>query len=399
VETEPFAGQYHSPVTGQLWRERLVAKQHLATNREDATASVVRTPSDTRTQLRYCFSTDSKLRDAYRNPWGFVRHGMLLEDLDALAGNIAFKHCNHPARPLPMLVTASVDSIRMLQRVRLHHDITLSGEVEWVGRSSMLIRMKVTDNTTDSQVISAGFSFVARDPTTKKAFEIIPLQPQTDEETHAFKEAEEANAIRKVARAEAQKAASMGMSTDLERARDKEIDDLLAKSRIAIDMPALVTENLVFMSQTKLENSFICQPQNRNLNNRIFGGFLMRRAFEIGFSTAYLFAGTRPHFIELDKVLFQRPVDIGDLVRLQAQVTYATVEPTPLVHVEVTAVIVRPEKREAVVSNVFNFTYGVNLHLEEHNRTIKSIVAATREEALKHLEGRDFVANNADTLG
>jgi acyl-coenzyme A thioesterase 9 len=28
----------------------------------------------------------------YRNPWGFLRMGRLLEDLDSLAGSIAFSH-------------------------------------------------------------------------------------------------------------------------------------------------------------------------------------------------------------------------------------------------------------------------------------------------------------------
>jgi hypothetical protein len=28
----------------------------------------------------------------YRNPWGFLRMGRLLEDLDSLAGSIAFAH-------------------------------------------------------------------------------------------------------------------------------------------------------------------------------------------------------------------------------------------------------------------------------------------------------------------
>eukprot|EP00959_Pyramimonas_sp_CCMP1952_P452068 9464935-Pyramimonas_sp.AAC.1 len=132
VDSETFAGQYHSPVTEQLWRERVAAA---SAQRNNAVTSsdkgVTRKPSETRTQLKYQFSSDSKLRDAYRNPWGYIRHGMLLEDLDALAGNIAFKHCNHPSHPSPMLVTASVDSIKMLQRLRLDHDVTLSGEVEW----------------------------------------------------------------------------------------------------------------------------------------------------------------------------------------------------------------------------------------------------------------------------
>lgn len=44
-----------------------------------------------------------------------------------------------------------------------------------------------------------------------------------------------------------------------------------------------------------LENTFTCQPEQRNLHGRIFGGFLMSRAFELAHSTAYLFAGRRPH--------------------------------------------------------------------------------------------------------
>ena len=55
-------------------------------------------------------------------------------------------------------------------------------------------------------------------------------------------------------------------------------------------------------------NSFICQPQQRNIHGRIFGGFLMRRAFELAFSTAYAFAGAAPHFLEVDHVDFFKPV-------------------------------------------------------------------------------------------
>lgn len=49
------------------------------------------------------------------------------------------------------------------------------------------------------------------------------------------------------------------------------------------------------MDDTSLENTFTCQPQQRNVHGRVFGGFLMRRAFELAHSTAYLFAGSRPY--------------------------------------------------------------------------------------------------------
>jgi hypothetical protein len=36
--------------------------------------------------------------------------------------------------------------------------------------------------------------------------------------------------------------------------------------------------NLLLMDDTSLENTFTCQPQQRNMHGRIFGGFLMRCA-------------------------------------------------------------------------------------------------------------------------
>ncbi len=54
--------------------------------------------------------------------------------------------------------------------------------------------------------------------------------------------------------------------------------------------------------QTSLQNTFTCQPQQRNPHGRVFGGFLLRRAFELAFATCYLFAGTRPVFDCVDDV-------------------------------------------------------------------------------------------------
>ena len=73
-------------------------------------------------------------------------------------------------------------------------------------------------------------------------------------------------------------------------------------------MPALADPDVVLIRHTKLENAIICQPQQRNMHGRIFGGFLMRRAFELAFSTCYVFGGGRPLFLEVDHVDFRKPV-------------------------------------------------------------------------------------------
>lgn len=86
---------YHSPVTNALWEARSHIFEKLGdTVGEDTTSQTgldLKTPSQSRTSILYSFSSDFKLREQYRNPWNAIRTGKLLEDLDALAGTIAFK--------------------------------------------------------------------------------------------------------------------------------------------------------------------------------------------------------------------------------------------------------------------------------------------------------------------
>lgn len=64
----------------------------------------------------------------------------------------------------------------------------------------------------------------------------------------------------------------------------------------------LAARDAVLMDSTRLSNTFTCQPQQRNMHGRIFGGFLMRRAYELAFATVHLFAGQRPRFVAVDRV-------------------------------------------------------------------------------------------------
>ncbi len=50
----------------------------------------------------------------------------------------------------------------------------------------------------------------------------------------------------------------------------------LAEARAMMDLPALAHGDAVLMQHTKLQNTFTCQPQQRNMHGRVFGGFLMR---------------------------------------------------------------------------------------------------------------------------
>lgn len=169
-----WPGMYHSPVTNALWEARSSIFERLSSAPVDLsppTDLIAKTPSKSRTSVLYKFSSDYVLREQYRNPWNEIRMGKLLEDLDALAGTISFKHCSSndgTTRPL-ILVTASVDKMLLKKPIRIDTDLTIEGAVTWVGRSSMEIQLEVmqsspeASSTSQALALTANFTFVARD--------------------------------------------------------------------------------------------------------------------------------------------------------------------------------------------------------------------------------------------
>nr|XP_043634717.1 acyl-coenzyme A thioesterase 2, chloroplastic-like [Erigeron canadensis] len=384
-----WPGMYHSPVTNALWQ----ARSFIFDNPLSATTAddVSKTPTHSRTTILYPFSTDYILREQYRNPWNGIRVGKLLEDLDALAGTISFKHCfNHAGMADSLLlVTASVDKMVIKKPILVDSDLKIVGAVTWVGRSSMEIQLEVLQSTKetsdplDSQAIIANFTFVARDSKTGKSAVINKITPETEQEKLLWREAEERNKARKNKRLQQKKE----IDNDQESER---LNALLAEGRVFSDMPALADRDSILIKDTCLQNSLVCQPQQRNTHGRIFGGFLMRRAFELGFATAYAFAGSAPLFLEVDHVDFLKPVDVGNFLRFKSCVLYTELEnpEQPLINVEVVAHVTRPELRSAEVSNKFYFTFSTSSD-DITSGKIRSVVPATEEEARRVIERMD----------
>ncbi|EFN56025.1 hypothetical protein CHLNCDRAFT_145453 [Chlorella variabilis] len=345
-------------------------------------------------QVTYPFSSDDLLREHYRSPWGEVRIGKILEDLDSLSALIAFEHCNVAdlaSRP-PLLVTAGVEAIELRSsRLELREDMKMSGRVVWAGSSSVDIGMELEQ--AGQLQLTALFTFVARDMLTNRPHPISPLHPKTRQEREQFCEREVINQRRKEARAAAKGSTSLQQAASLEEARWAE--QLLAVAKTKMDLPALADSNLLLMDDTSLENTFTCQPQMRNVHGRVFGGFLMRRAFELAHSTTYLFAGCRPRAVEVEQVTFRRPVNIGDLMRLKSWVTHTWVSPhnpeqvlvvlDGMAQLQVEASVTQPERRSSVVTNTFHCVFSFELQRDEEGAPVppKRVLPSTEQQALK----------------
>ena len=121
-----------SPIVNRLWLTRYLDKS----NPHQSSSSISYIPIEKHMKGSFVeeilpFRTNPEFREEYINVYGTIRIGKVLEDLDALAGSIAYKHCDDDrSDTIPLIiVTASVDRIDMINRIPIDEDISLSGFV------------------------------------------------------------------------------------------------------------------------------------------------------------------------------------------------------------------------------------------------------------------------------
>lgn len=98
---------------------------------------VKKTMSDSYVEEYLPFKSSPTLLDEYITTGGKIRMSKILEDLDALAGSISYKHMDTFVDSPPLtVVTASLDRMEVLMPNTIE-DLKLSGHVAHVGKSSM----------------------------------------------------------------------------------------------------------------------------------------------------------------------------------------------------------------------------------------------------------------------
>jgi acyl-CoA hydrolase len=122
------------------------------------------------------------------NLLGTVHGGVIMTLVDSVAGVVAARHSGGAA------VTASMDEMVFLVPVRVGDVIHLSGQVNWTGRSSMEVGVRITADRWDAvgpevHVASAYLVFVAIGPDGEPR-EVPPLAPETPDEVRRAREAE-----------------------------------------------------------------------------------------------------------------------------------------------------------------------------------------------------------------
>jgi len=141
-----------------------------------------RTPSYSRIELA---SVSSR---AQANLLGNIHGGEVVKLADSAAGIVAQRHSDGPA------VTAALDEMAFLEPVRVGDIIRTYAQINWAGRSSMEIGVRIETQPWDSatelrHVGSAYFVFVAIDAA-GRARPVPRLEAETDDDRRRLREAE-----------------------------------------------------------------------------------------------------------------------------------------------------------------------------------------------------------------
>ena len=315
------------------------------------------------------FSTDLELRERYINFFNGLRLGKLLEDLDLIAGQVAYRHTEGWERGMT-IVTAACDRIDLLGELHSDRDLQLLASINWVGRSSIEVGVKISskEGETWKRVARAYFIMVARRE--GKAEPVNSLETVTKVQQRRFRESEQRQHERR----------SISQTSYLNNTPTADESQILHELFLQIKKGEIAG---VPMENSIRQSTLLMHPQSRNVHNNIFGGYLMREAFELAWNITYLYCRQKPKFISMDHMYFYKPVEIGSIISFTGTVIY-TVEKTLMV--EVVTEVIHPKSGETQVTNVCYFTFAT-LDDSGKSRRVPQILPHSYEDGLKYLDG------------
>lgn len=137
------------------------------------------------------------------------------------------------------------------------------------------------------------------------------------------------------------------------------------------------------VSASRVTLSQLMQPQFANLRGAVHGGWIMKLADEAGGLAAIRHAQTEVVTVAIDQMSFHLPIRIGDLVILQAELTYVG-NSSMETRVEVTAE--NPVSGERLHTNT---AYLVYVALDERGRPtrVPRLIAETEAEQRRMQQG------------
>ena len=352
-----------------------------------------------------------------------LRAGMFLEELDAFSADCSARHADifNAERPLSV-VTAAHDGLSILTNLSADYDLRLRGAVVSVGNSSIEVRTDLLrvlrgpdasmagaplgkgDEEEAEELLGCCYTvMVARE---RDGFGKAAVHQLAGIDPHVLFETPEGEAKAAKRRQNARRSlvanalshtppqpSEVPLLHQLWR-EEKQREEGKSSDGGGGEEAAVVVR--VPMSASEQRAVDLMQPSHRNMNGYMFGGYLMRRALEVAWLSAYRFGKVRPTFAGLDEVIFKKPIELGSMVELVGRAVFSA-EDEDEVRVVVEAHKLTMEDGTREPTNLFHFVFhGRNLHDASDGGTTKAsesvarhvVQPSTYEEGMLYLEGR-----------
>jgi acyl-CoA hydrolase len=271
------------------------------------------TPHDTRYLFVLPFSTDPVLARRFLardgEMVGNIRFGKLLETLDKVAENTALAYV-HRFYPDARVVTAAVNSIVLRNPADTRHDMVFQAQINHVGKSSMEVGIRVEClGTASSHLASCYFTMVARSTDGGEAMSLAlpPLKYLHELDEKRYHKAEQRRQLYREELAKAEEMPSLDEYLLLKK---------LHKEQEAEGFCGLRAGSLA------LESTCRAYPEQENVPKTIFGGYLIRKAYELAALAAEMVATQRAVPFRVNRINFNQPVLLGDQLKFTARVVY-----------------------------------------------------------------------------
>ncbi len=326
-------------------------------------------PTDTSITTVLSLASDAELRRRFmvtsQPVRGNLRFGLTLELLDKMAEETALAYVRR-FDPEARVVTAAIDNIRVRRPADVNRDLRFVARVNYVGRTSMEVGIRVEQNEhAVGHIASCYFTMVARHG--EQSIAIPQLEPVDALELRRH---ERAIARRKRARAEEEEL--------LQPPTRDEFEMLLGlhMKQEADGFDGLRARDLVASSWERV------YPDQENVPQKIFGGYLIHRAYELAAIHAEELTTHGAAIAAVNRINFKQPVRIGDKLRFGTRIVY-----TGRSSIAVETKVERIARGERTVRDLTNNCIFTFVHVDEDLRPlpVPRVVPATYDEDARYL--------------
>lgn len=301
---------------------------------------------------------------------GNFRFGLFLEVLDKFAEDTALAYVRR-SYPNARVVTAAIDNIFIRNGADVNRDLLLHARINHVGRSSLEVGIRVEHPGEPLvHIASCYFTMVARSGTGPDATSVAlePLEYATD--------LEQVRREKALASREEYRQTQEAM---LEPPTREEYE-MLTGLHLAQEEPGFhgfLARHLVTESWERM------YPEQENVPQTIFGGYLIRRAYELSAICAELVAPDRAVIVAVNRINFFHPVLLDDKLHFTSRVVYTG---RSSVSIEAGIQRISRDRTTSALSNSCRFTF-VNVDRNMVPQPVPPIYPSTYAEDARYLAG------------